>query len=85
MFLYEDIFLDEEMMELECNCNLIYVFEVEDILLDEEVFNDLDDDEILNLFSINLEMMDSMLNDSEFYEDFVDDILKEVVFEEELI
>lgn len=28
--------------------------------------------------------MDSMLNDSGFHEDFVDDILKEAVFEEEL-
>lgn len=81
--LYEDISSDEEMMEPEHNCDLIYAPEVEDISSDEEVFNDPDDDETLNLLSINSEMMDSMLNDSEFHENFVDDILKEAVFEEE--
>lgn len=81
--LYEDISSDEEIIEPERNYNLIYAPEVEDISSDEEVFNDPDDDETLNLLSINSEMMDSMLNDSEFHEDFVDDILKEAVFEEE--
>lgn len=57
--LYEDISSDEEMMEPEHNCDLISP-EVEDISSDEEVFNDPDDDETLNLLSINSEMMDSM-------------------------
>lgn len=83
--LYEDISSDEEMMEPERNCNLIYAPEVEDISSDEEVFNNPDDDETLDLLSLNSEMMDSMLNDNEFHEDFVDDILKEAAFEEETI
>lgn len=69
-------------MESERNCT-IYAPEMEDISSDEEVFNDPDDDETLNLLSINSEMMDIILNDSEFHENFVNDILKEAVFEEE--
>lgn len=48
------------MMESERNCNLNYAPEVEDISSDEEVFNNPDDDETLDLLSLNSEMMDSM-------------------------
>lgn len=76
MPLYEDISSDEEIIEPEGNCNLIYAPDVEDISSDEEAFNNPDDDETLNLLSLNSEMMDIMLNNNEFHEDFVDDILR---------
>lgn len=52
-----------------------YAPEVEDISSDEEVFNNTNDVETLDLLSLDSEVMDSMLNEGELHEDFVDDIL----------
>lgn len=54
-------------------------------LSDEEVLNNRDEDDDLDLPCLNSEVMDSMFNDVELHEDFVDDILREAAFEEETI
>lgn len=83
--LYEDMSLDLDVLESERTCTMLFAPIVEDLSSDEELFNNTDDDEKLDLLSLDSEAMDSMLYDGEVYEDFVDDILKETAFEEETV